>query len=139
MRPHTHIYSPQLQDTLEKLSACHDTCLSMAINHCLEMGGAHARPQHMRLMLDCVEICGLAHGAILRKSQFHALILSLCADICETCAKACAALGDMEECVAACRACMTACRIAARQDHEEALAAAARAEPRTAERVLPGP
>jgi hypothetical protein len=122
-------YSPQLQDTLGKLSHCHDMCLSMALTHCLEMGGEHARPQHIRLMLDCVAICDTARDAILRKSQFHSGILSLCADICETCAAACASLGQMEDCVAACRACMKACREAARQDHAEIITAAERVVP----------
>jgi hypothetical protein len=122
--------SAQLQDTLDKLAQCHETCLSMALTHCLEIGGAHARPQHLRLMLDCSSFCGLAEDAILRKSQFHASILSLCADICETCAGACEALGRMETCVAACRACMASCRVSARIDHGDVLA--------TAERLPPG-
>src|SRR3569623_1284761 len=109
-------YSPQLQDTLHKLSQCHDLCLSMAMTYCLERGGDHARPQHIRLMMDCETICALAHDAILRKSQFHTGILTLCADICETCGQACAALGQMEACVAACQACTDACRQAARLD-----------------------
>ena len=25
----------------------------VAMNHCLEMGGRHAEPQHMKIMLDC--------------------------------------------------------------------------------------
>jgi hypothetical protein len=122
-------YSAQLQDNLRKLSDCHGTCLSMALTHCLEMGGEHARPQHLRLMLDCADICALARDAILRKSQFHTSILTLCADICETCAKACEALGQMDDCVAACRACMTACRTSARLDHAEILNMAERLAP----------
>jgi hypothetical protein len=70
-----------------------------------------------------------ATGRFLRKSQFHAGILSLCADICETCAKACEALGRMETCVTSCRACMTSCRISARIDHAEVLAMAERLPP----------
>jgi hypothetical protein len=37
---------------------CHAICLSTAMTHCLEMGGEHARPQHLRLML-CLD--GIAH------------------------------------------------------------------------------
>lgn len=122
-------YSPQLRGTLDRLSHCHGTCLSMAVNHCLALGGEHARPQHMRLMLDCVDICALARDAVLRKSQFHTSILALCAEICGTCGKACDELGQMEECAAACRACMEACRQAARLDHAGTLTAAERITP----------
>jgi len=126
MTPDMHAYSPQLRDNLDKLGACHDMCLSMAMTFCLEMGGAHARPQHIRLMLDCAGMCDTARDAILRKSQFHTGILTLCADICEACGKACAALGRMEDCVETCRACAEACRLSARLDHAEILTAAER-------------
>jgi len=127
---HMHTYSAQLQDSLEKLSACHQMCLSMALTFCLETGGEHARPQHIRLMLDCAGICAFARDAILRKSQFHSGILTLCADICETCGKACAALEQMEDCAETCRACAEACRVSARLDHAEIIRAAERMAPR---------
>ena len=122
-------YSTELQDCLDKLAQCHRTCLSMALTHCLEMGGEHARPQHLRLMLDCASFCALTEDAILRKSQFHASILKLCADICETCAEACRALGQMDACVTACEVCTTACRTSARLDHGEILKMAERLPP----------
>ena len=41
------------------LADCHIQCLSMAMTHCLEMGGEHSRPQHLRLMMDCAAMCAL--------------------------------------------------------------------------------
>jgi len=95
---------------MEKLGECHRMCLSMAMTHCLEMGGEHARPQHLRLMLDCAAICAFTADALGRKSQFHSRFAALCAEVCETCAEDCAALGEMEACVQACRECAQACR-----------------------------
>ena len=84
--------SRQVHDEILALQHCHLTCSSMAMTHCLEMGGEHARPQHLRLMLDCAEFCAFTADALGRKSQFHNRFAALCADICETCAKDCEAL-----------------------------------------------
>src|ERR1700754_1167611 len=77
--------SHQTRDTIEALQHCHVTCHTMAMTHCLEMGGEHARPQHLRLMLDCAAFCAFTADALGRKSQFHSRFATLCADVCETC------------------------------------------------------
>jgi len=121
--------SRQVRDTIEALQRCHALCLSMAMTHCLEMGGEHARPQHLRLMLDCAGLCAFTADALGRKSQFHNRFAALCAEVCETCEKDCAALGDMEDCVEACRDCARLCTEIARLDHAEILEMASRLPP----------
>jgi hypothetical protein len=101
--------SQQIRDAIQTLQHCHATCHSMAMTHCLEMGGEHARPQHLRLMQDCAAFCAFTADALGRKSQFHSRFAALCAEVCETCAEDCAAIGEMEECVAACRDCARVC------------------------------
>lgn len=112
-----HQLSHQTQDALKSLSQCAITCHSMALVHCLELGGEHARPQHLRLMLDCATVCAATAELVAHKSQFHTQICSLCVEICETCAGNCEKLGQMEDCVSACRNCATHCRELARSDH----------------------
>ena len=119
----------KVHETIEALQHCHITCLSMAMTHCLEMGGEHARPQHLRLMLDCAGLCAFTADALGRKSQFHNRFAALCAEVCETCEKDCAALGDMEDCVEACRDCARLCVEIARLDHAEILAMASQIPP----------
>lgn len=99
------------------------------MTHCVEMGGEHARPQHLRLMLDCAQACATTADFLARKSQFHTQMAAFCADICETCAADCRQIGDMEESEAACRACAEACRIVARLRHSELLGMAAKLPP----------
>lgn len=124
-----HPFSGQIEDCMRKLQHCHKTCLGMAMTHCLEMGGEHARPQHIRLMLDCAQICAATADFLARKSQFHTRLCALCADICDTCGADCQKIGDMRPCVEACRACATACREAARLDHAEILKMASELPP----------
>lgn len=113
--------SEQARAALQALAHCHVTCHSMALVHCLEMGGEHARPQHLRLMLDCATICGTTAEFVAHKSQFHTQLSALCVEVCETCAEDCEKLGQMEDCVSACRECAKHCRELARSDHAAAL------------------
>ena len=119
----------QIADTIDVLQQCHAICSSMAMTHCLEMGGEHARPQHLRLMLDCAGLCAFTADALGRESQFTGSFAALCADVCEICEKDCEALGDMEECVEACSACVAHCRQIARVNRPEIPAAAAAMPP----------
>jgi hypothetical protein len=115
-------FSKEVHTCMEALARCHTTCLSMAMTHCFELGGEHARPQHIRLMLDCATLCAATLDLLAHKSQFHNRVCALCADICDVCAADCRRLGQMEECVEACRHCAACCRDVARLDHAAILA-----------------
>lgn len=88
---------------------CHVTCLHMAMNHCLEMGGRHAEPQHLKLMMDSAQICAVAIDFTARKSEHQQHICRECAEICRACAASCEQLEGMEDCAAACRKCAKSC------------------------------
>lgn len=102
-----------MQECLQNCQACHSICLSMAATHCLEMGGKHVEPTHLRLMLDCSQICQTSADFMLRSSSFHARTCGVCAEVCDACAKSCEEVGDMQECVNACRKCVESCRMMA--------------------------
>lgn len=121
--------SRQLQNAIQTLQHCHATCHAMAMLHCLEMGGEHARPQHIHLMMDCAALCAFTADALGRKSQFHSRFAALCGDLCRTCAEDCEALGGMEDCVKACRDCDQVCAELARLEHAEILEMASRLPP----------
>jgi len=57
MRTQDHPPGTEMQRCLKHCQRCHSTCLEMAATYCLEMGGKHAEPAHLRLMLDCAQIC----------------------------------------------------------------------------------
>ncbi len=103
-------FSLETRAAIEQALRCHTVCLASAMTECLERGGEHVRPQHFRLMMDCVAACHFAADLMAHKSQFHARACGLCAEICDTCAEDCARLEGMEPCVAACRSCADACR-----------------------------
>jgi hypothetical protein len=105
-----HKPSPEMQSCIDTCLACYQTCLGEAMNHCLEAGGRHTEPEHLRVMLTCAEMCRTSAHAMLIGTQLHQHTCRACAEICEACAASCEAVGEMEACVAACRRCAESCR-----------------------------
>lgn len=106
-----------LHQTMTACWQCRDTCQDVLVNHCLAMGGAHVGQQHVKLMLDCIEITQTTADFLRRESGQHQQACQICADVCEACAQSCEELGgaEMQRCADACRQCADACRNVARQ------------------------
>ena len=101
-----------LQHSVTEALTCHRIC-EETITHCLHTGGAHADSDHIRMMMDCADICRVASDYMVRGSQFTSAIAALCADICEACAADCERFHDdaqMVACAQACRRCAQSCR-----------------------------
>ncbi len=108
----THKMSPEMQQCIDDCLECHSICL-MTANHCLEMGGKHAEAGHVRLLLDCAEICQTSANFMLRDSQLHGLTCGTCAEVCLRCAADCERFPDDEQmmaCAEVCRRCAASCR-----------------------------
>ena len=61
-------------------------------------------------MHACAEICRTAAHVMLLNSPHHKHICADCAEICQECAADWERLGDMQDCVPACRRCAESCR-----------------------------
>jgi hypothetical protein len=101
----------QLQECIVECDSCHDLCVETT-THCLEMGGAHAAPTHMTLLMDCAEICQVAADFMLRGSEMHRALCRVCAEVCDACAASCTQLegAEMAACAEACLRCAQTCR-----------------------------
>lgn len=101
----------RMQECIELCSECHKVCVETAA-HCLEMGGRHAEASHIRLLLDCAQICETSEDFMLRGSEAHGRVCTVCAEICQRCAEDCERFDDdfMKRCAEVCRACAEACR-----------------------------
>lgn len=106
-------HNAQMQDCIKNCQECHAVCME-TVQHCLEMGGKHAQPDHIRLLLDCAQICQTSADFMLRGSPLHGRTCGLCAEICTQCADDCEKLaqGDsmMTKCAEICRRCAESCR-----------------------------
>ena len=102
--------SQEVRDCIEACQSCHAECLETVTHICVESGGRHTEPSHVRLMLNCAGICATAADFMLSRSAFHQQLCGLCAEVCEACADDCEQIGGMDRCVQACRSCAESCR-----------------------------
>ncbi len=99
------------QDCIENCTECHDICLE-TLGQCYSKGG-HAKPEHLRLLQDCADICRVSADLMLRQSPLHVHTCGACAEICAACAEKCESMSDdeqMQRCAEACRECADSCR-----------------------------
>ena len=102
----------QMQNCIEACMTCHAVCVE-TVQHCLKMGGKHAEPAHIRMLLDCQDICQTSADFMLRGSEMHQRTCGVCAEVCEACAADCAKFTDdsmMQRCAEACRMCAEECK-----------------------------
>jgi len=101
-----------MQRCIQECLQCHRICLE-TVTHCLHKGGQHAEAAHIRLLLDCVEICQTSANFMLRGSELHTRTCGVCAEVCERCARSCEQIGgdeQMQACAEACRRCAESCQ-----------------------------
>lgn len=106
----THTINSEMQSCIDACNHCHQTCLHEAMNYCLDSGGKHVEPNHMRLMLNCAEICQTSANLMLSSSALSNQFCGICAEVCDACAASCEQTGDMDACVKVCRECSESCR-----------------------------
>ena len=113
-------FDADMEACIENCTECQRICLE-AVQHCLRRGGAHARPELIRLLLDCSQICQTSADFMTRNSELHHETCELCAQVCSRCAEKCAALGgadpQMQECADICAQCAGSCREMATLDN----------------------
>src|SRR3954465_7738287 len=97
---------------IEICTDCHKACVE-TIPYCLQQGGPHAHPNHIRVMMDCAEICQTSANFMLRGSDLHVYTCGACAEGCDRCAADCEEMADdsrMAACAEMCRRCAASCR-----------------------------
>jgi hypothetical protein len=100
-----------MERCIEECTRCHQVCVR-TLQHCLEMGGKHSEAGHVRLMMDCAQICQTSADFMLRGSELHTETCRACAVVCERCAEDCERMGEdreMRECAEECRRCAEIC------------------------------
>ena len=108
--------STEVEQCIDDCLDCHGICLE-SVDYCLKMGGRHAEHSHIRLLLDCSELCQTCTDFMLRGSDFSARICELNAEVCDLCAESCDQFSDdenMKACADVCRRTAESCRQMAR-------------------------
>ncbi len=108
---HNSMSDSKMKACIDSCRACEEACAS-SVAHCLGLGGRHASPEHVMLLLDCSRICATAGDFMVRGSEHFARVCGACAEVCEACYRDCETFGDdamMCRCAEACRQCAKAC------------------------------
>lgn len=109
---HKQARSSVVQDCIQECQDCHAICVE-TVAHCLTVGGAHAKREHVAVLSDCAEICHLSEDAMRRDSMTAKAVCAACADVCDACATECESFAgdaEMKACADRCRSCAQACR-----------------------------
>ena len=107
-----HHLTDEMRRCAEQCRECHAVCVE-TVHHCLEQGGRHAEAGHVRLLLDCAQICDTSGDFLLRGSELHTETCRACAEVCTRCAESCERVGGddvMKRCAEVCRRCAESCR-----------------------------
>lgn len=93
------------------ISDCARTC-NETLAYCLEQGGDHVEAEHIKSMIDCIDVCTVTARLHERESPLHKQAMELCAQACKTCEESCEEFeGDetMQLCADTCRQCYEHC------------------------------
>ncbi|HEY0995706.1 MAG TPA: four-helix bundle copper-binding protein [Gemmatimonadaceae bacterium] len=116
--PHHQHMDTAVRDCIQECLACYQSCLE-SVHHCLMVGGAHAAPGHVALLLACATACEASARVTLLGAEQHAALCAACSTVCRQCAEACRQMagGDetMARCAAACDRCAESCERMARR------------------------
>ena len=106
------LLSDDLRRCVQATADCHQYSIE-TIAYCRHRGGAYADATHLRLLLDCAELCQTTTDFILRGSDLSPALCHLCAEVAERSALSCDQFGDDRQtraCAEACRRCALLCR-----------------------------
>ena len=102
-----------MREFINNCANCHNICME-TVAHCLQMGDKHAEASHIRLLLDCVEICATSANVMLRQSDLHPRTCAVSTEVCVRGADDCERSGPdaqmMLRCAEVCRRCADSCR-----------------------------
>ena len=100
-----------MHECIELCLRTHQEC-SESFQYCLQTGGDHIDPHHLKLMQSSIEICYTSARFMMLQSPYHQVMCEICAQICTACAKSCEELHDdaLAECIALCVSCADSCQ-----------------------------
>ena len=101
-----------MEQCIENCTNCHRICLETAARHFAGERTPKLEEAHVRLLLDCAEICRTSADFMIRGSDMHPHTCLACAAICERCGDECDRLGEdpyMAACAEICRRCAASC------------------------------
>ncbi|OQW53881.1 MAG: hypothetical protein A4S09_06305 [Proteobacteria bacterium SG_bin7] len=107
---HQDLINQEMRNCIKTCRDCSEICLE-TIAHCLEMAEEHSGREHISLLQVCADVCDTSARAMLLGSEVHQKVCEACAEVCKACAESCDQFDDelMDECARLCRDCAESC------------------------------
>lgn len=93
--------SQQMRECIESTSECYTVCAE-TLNYSLDGGGSLADEHHLRLLIDCCEVCQTTQNSLLRSSDLGMMLAAVCVEACEKVAESCRRVDGSDEQFAEC-------------------------------------
>jgi hypothetical protein len=91
----------EMRDCIEATSACYTACAETLNYSSHEVGGIPDL-RHLRLLIDCSEVCQTTQDGMLRASELGIMLAAVCVEACEKVAESCRQLDPSDEQLAMC-------------------------------------
>ena len=92
--------SPEMRQCVEATSDCYTVCTE-TLTHSLN-SGLLSEQEHIRLLIDCCEICQTTQNTLLRASDLGIMLSAVCVEACEKVAESCRRIDTSDEQLNAC-------------------------------------
>ncbi|MDF3030625.1 MAG: ferredoxin [Moraxellaceae bacterium] len=99
------------QDCQDNCENCYRICVQTLV-YATHQTDRPIHESHLRLLMDCADICHTCANFLLRDSDMHAQVCRACAAICERCAEFCGERRDDAQirlCEQVCLRCSESC------------------------------
>src|SRR6266487_5694265 len=88
--------SPQVRACIDATSYC-DTACTETLTYSLDSESDLFDQRHLRLLIDCCEVCQTTQNILLRASELSVMLSAVCAEACEKVAAHCRHLDSSDE------------------------------------------
>lgn len=105
-------WTHELQHCIDNCQDCYRICAE-TLTYCLESGKRHHQAEHLKLLMDCMELCQIASNFMMRASDLHKHVCAACSAACDRCAESCESFEDDEVlmmCSDACQRAAESCK-----------------------------
>ena len=93
--------SPEMRQCIDATSVCYTACAE-TLHYSLDAGVGFSDVRHLRLLIDCCEVCQTAQNALLRASELGVMLAVVCVEACEKAAESCRLIDPSNEHLATC-------------------------------------
>jgi hypothetical protein len=96
--------SEEVRQCIDATSNCYTVCTE-TLTYSLNGVGLLSESEHVRLLIDCCEVCQTTQNTLLRGSDLGLMLTAVCVEACEKVAESCRRVDGDEQLLACAETC----------------------------------